>query len=181
LVELKENQASNILGYLALGAIAGAVIYAIARPSPAAAAVLPAPPPLPSPEPPVPVPTPPPVITPPTPEPPPVVAPPPTPAPPACTVDTTEDFDRLEAWAIENNIGVVYLPATTTPPLPERSELAQAFVRARPRGGLPIVVITSDSSFWTYETGQPVAAPQIRDTYCTFKPSAAVSGVRWLH
>jgi hypothetical protein len=102
-----------------------------------------------------------------------------TPAPtptPSCMLETEADFDRLEEWATTNNIGVVYLPATITPPSPATSELAAGIVRSAAN----LVVVTGDGSFWTYSTGEPVLAPAQREAYCNFKPSIAVSGIGWL-
>jgi len=100
-----------------------------------------------------------------------------TPPPPAtaCTLETAQDFARLETWATTKNIGAVYLPATTAPPLPANSALARSFVTS----GASIVVVTNDGKFWTYDTGQPVESAAYREDFCAFKP-AAVSGVRWM-
>jgi hypothetical protein len=108
----------------------------------------------------------------------------PTPPPPAvCTLETTEDFARLEAWSIAEKVAVVYLPATTTPPSPASSELAAGIVRAvtGPLGPVPnIIVVTSDGSFWSYESGGPVRTDLLRASFCNFKPAAAVSGIAWI-
>jgi hypothetical protein len=94
----------------------------------------------------------------------------------ACTLETAQDFARLEAWATTKNIGAVYLPATATPPLPANSALARSFVTS----GASIVVVTNDGKFWTYDTGEPVESTAYRADFCAFKPTAAVSGIRWM-
>jgi hypothetical protein len=100
-----------------------------------------------------------------------VEPPPPT---DACTLNTTEDFDRLENWAITNDIGVIYLPATATPPSPATSELARGIARSTAN----LVVVTSDGSFWTYRTGEPVLSPATREAYCNFRTPPGAIG--WL-
>lgn len=102
------------------------------------------------------------------------------PPPPACELDTGEDFARLENWALANDVGVVYLPATATPPSPATSELARGIARSTAN----LVVVTSDGNFWTYTTGEPVLSPSHREAFCSFRsaPPNAVSGRRtvWL-
>lgn len=103
----------------------------------------------------------------------PVVTPPAT-----CTLKTTEDFARLETWSTTKFIGVIYLPGTSEPLSPDRSDLGRSFVTSATRA--PIVVVTNDGRFWTYDTGQPVESAVYRQDFCNFKPPAAVSGIAWL-
>lgn len=103
---------------------------------------------------------------------------PPPPQTSACTLATAEDFARLSAWSVAKFIGVIYLPATSVPPSTANSDIAQAFARSSTNA--PIVVVTNDGAFWTYETGQPVQSDAYRQDFCNFRPPAAVSGVRWL-
>ncbi len=97
------------------------------------------------------------------------------PMPAMCTLETTQDFDRLERWAVANKIGVIYLPADTTPPS-SQSELGKGIARS----AADLVVVMSDGSFWTYKTGEPVLAPVEREAYCSFKPATGVSGISWI-
>jgi hypothetical protein len=100
-----------------------------------------------------------------------------TPSPPVtCDLETGEDFARLENWAIAKNIGVVYLPATATPPSPATSELAAGIVRS----AAELVVVTGDGNFWTYVGGEPVMSEVYRQDFCAFRSAGAVSGVKWM-
>jgi hypothetical protein len=112
------------------------------------------------------------------------------PAPATCTVQTTEDLQRLNDWANANKIGALYLPSTREPPSGAdivESTFAEV-LRNMQRSGARFVVVTSDGNFWDYGVTSPGITPSsitrrddLRASYCAFRPQSAVAGVvHWL-
>jgi hypothetical protein len=86
-----------------------------------------------------------------------------------CTLVTEADFAALESWSVNNQIPLIYLPATTIPPSPERGPLARAFVQFEGE----LVVVTNDGSFWSYKSGQPQPIPDVAASFCNYQKSIA--------
>jgi hypothetical protein len=79
-----------------------------------------------------------------------------SPTPPRCvgTVQT------LEAWANSRDVPLLFLPRETRPPT--RSDVA-----AEGYNVADLVVVLSDTSFWTYTSAeQPVSRRDLRSDYC---------------
>lgn len=71
--------------------------------------------------------------------------------------------EKLYAWNGGNWV-LLYLFALSTPPsLPElQASWPQANNPAR------LLVVLKDGSFWSYASGKPVAAPELRASYCEY-------------
>jgi hypothetical protein len=80
----------------------------------------------------------------------------------ACTVTTAKLFDWSQKQAPQSVL--LHLFKLSTPPsLPA---IQQSWPQAEDHTKL--VVVLEDGSFWSYASGAPVAAPELRKSYCDF-------------
>jgi hypothetical protein len=81
------------------------------------------------------------------------------------------DAPKLHAWGLDHGMVVLWLFTTETPPSIAELENMPAWASSVANKAYnKIVVVTKSENFWSFDTkGDPVAAPQLKDSYCSGK------------
>lgn len=87
---------------------------------------------------------------------------------PSTGAPCTIDVQKLHAWGLDHGMVVLYLFTTEAPPSVADLKNAPSWAPVVANVAYnKIVIVTKNGSFWSYDTkGDPVAAPQLKDSYC---------------